>query len=62
VVRGWRGVLQLSFGLVLLAVGGCSPQNLAAANGKQDIPVHRMLTVAQTGGDRLDRGNIFGEK
>jgi len=29
---------------VLLAFGGCSPQNLAAAKGEQDIPVHQILT------------------
>ena len=34
-------------GLALLAFGGCSPQNLAAAKGEQDIPVHRIITTRQ---------------
>jgi len=31
----------------LLAFGGCSPQNLAAAKGEQGIPVHRILTLPE---------------
>jgi len=42
------------FGLALLAFGGCSPQNLAAAKGEQDIPVHRILTGEELYGDGVE--------
>jgi len=44
-IRSMVGFYSFLFGLALLAFGGCSPQNLAAAKGEQGIPVHRILTM-----------------
>ena len=51
------------FGLVLLAFGGCSPQNLAAAKGEQAIPVHRILTAedAEKMADGIGQGDTRDE-
>jgi len=47
--RGKEGRLDeihaVKWRFALLAFGGCSPQNLTAAKGEPDMPVHRMLAV-----------------